>query len=239
VRQKTLVASTRLTLVRELGSEQFSETLFATTKEELSADGWKKHEAHVAEDAPLTQEEWDRKQLKEAEVQEVGGTGRRGAGYGGGSSSGLRMGAGPGVVAALQKLEDGALVLLRISAAEIIEYADSATGVTPATLASHISDNEPTYAFYQHSYEGESGPESAVIFIYTCPTASPVKQRMIYASSKRSVETLAEKDAGLKLAKKMEATDPSDISAKAIEDEFQVKQEVKGGFARPKRPGRR
>lgn len=239
VRQKTLVASTRLTLVRELGSERFSETLFATTKDELSAAGWKRHEAHAAEDAPLTQEEWDRKQLRDAEVQEVGGTARRGAGYGGGSSSGLRMGAGEGVVDALRRLEDRALVLLRISAGESIEFADSATAVAPADLASHISNEEPTYAFYQHSYEGENGPESAVIFIYTCPTASPVKQRMIYASSKRSVETLAERDAGLKLVKKMEATDPSDITAKAIEDEFQVKQEVKTGFARPKRPGRR
>lgn len=233
------MASTRLTLVRELGSEHFTETLFATTKEELGAEGWKRHEAHVAEDAPLTQEEWDRKQLKEAEVQEVGGTGRRGAGYGGGSSSGLSMGAGQGVVEALQAMSDGSLVLLGISSNESIELMGSESGVTPESLASHISGSEPRYSFYRHSYQGEEGPESAVVFIYTCPTATPVKQRMIYASSKRSVETLAEQQAGLKLGKKMEATDPSEITAKSIEDEFAVKQEVKSGFARPKRPGRR
>lgn len=239
VRQKTLVASTRLTLVRELGSEHFTETLFATTKEELSAEGWKKHEAHVAEDAPLTQEEWDRKQLKEAEVQEVGGTGRRGAGYGGGSSSGLSMGAGEGVVEALQRMGDGGLVLLGISSSESIDLVGEESGVSPESLERYLSDKEPRYALYQHSYQGDEGPESAVIFIYTCPTAAPVKQRMIYASSKRSVETLAEQQAGLKLAKKLEATDPSEITAKTIEDEFQAKQEVKSGFARPKRPGRR
>jgi len=239
VRQKTLVASTRLTLLRELGSDAFAETLFATTAAELGGDGWRRHEAHAAEAAPLTHEERERQALRDAEAAEVGGTGRRGAGYGAGSSSGLRMAAGEGVVDALRALEDRALVLLRVSAAETVEFAGAAAGVAPADLAARISTEEPTYAFYQHSFEGENGPESAVIFIYTCPAAAPVKQRMIYASSKRSVETLAERDAGLKLVKKMEATDPSDITAKAIEDEFQVKQEVKTGFARPKRPGRR
>jgi twinfilin-like protein len=242
VRQKTLFASTRLTLVRELGSEHFTETLFATTKEELSAQGWKKHEAHVAEDAPLTQEEWDRKQLKEAEVQEVGGTGRRGAGYGGGnSSSGLPMTASKEAVEALKKLgeSDGGLVLLGISQSEQIELVREESGVTLGNLASYISDKEPRYSFYRHQFEGESGPESAVIFIYTCPTATPVKQRMIYASSKRMVGLLAERDVGLKIAKSIEATDPSEVTAKSIEEEFAVKQEVKSGFARPKRPGKR
>ena len=47
VRQKMLVASTRLTLLRELGTEKFRETLFATTKQELTADGFRKHDEHV------------------------------------------------------------------------------------------------------------------------------------------------------------------------------------------------
>jgi len=47
VRQKMLVASTRLTLLRELGTEKFRETLFATTRQELTADGFRKHDKHV------------------------------------------------------------------------------------------------------------------------------------------------------------------------------------------------
>lgn len=46
VRQKMLFASTRLTLVRELGTERFRETLFATRKEELTAEGFKAHDQH-------------------------------------------------------------------------------------------------------------------------------------------------------------------------------------------------
>ena len=46
VRQKMLYASTRLSLVRELGTERFRETLFATTKAELTAKGFQEHDSH-------------------------------------------------------------------------------------------------------------------------------------------------------------------------------------------------
>jgi twinfilin-like protein len=241
VRQKTLFASTRLTLLRELGSDSFGENLFITERDELSGEGWERHERHVREDAPLTREEWEQKKLKEEEAIEVGGTGRRGAGYGG-SSSGLRMDAGPGVVEALKGLEGkvGGLVLLGISQAEEIVLVREESDVGADKLSARIGAEEPMYSFYQYGYVGEGGQsEEATVFIYTCPAATPVKQRMIYASSKRSVETLAESHAGLTLARKLEATDSSEISAQTLEDEFKQKAEQKSGFARPKRPGRR
>ncbi len=46
VRQKMLFASSRLTLVQELGLERFREKIFATRKDELSADGFKKQDRH-------------------------------------------------------------------------------------------------------------------------------------------------------------------------------------------------
>lgn len=48
VRQKMLFASTRNTLLRELGTERFGESIFATMKEELTPEGFKKHDAHEA-----------------------------------------------------------------------------------------------------------------------------------------------------------------------------------------------
>ena len=74
VREKMLFASTRLTLVRELGIERFRETLFATEAAELTAEGWAKHEKHSTQAAPLTQEEEGQAGLREAEAQESGGT---------------------------------------------------------------------------------------------------------------------------------------------------------------------
>ena len=49
VRQKMLFASSRLTLVRELGSDRFRETIFATEKADLSAHGFQQHDRHESQ----------------------------------------------------------------------------------------------------------------------------------------------------------------------------------------------
>lgn len=78
VRQKMLFASTRLTLVRELGREHFRETIFATTKEELTPEGFLKHDKHEKLEAPLTEEERSLQGVKNAEAEEGSrGTGTR------------------------------------------------------------------------------------------------------------------------------------------------------------------
>ena len=74
VRSKMLFASTRLTMVRELGTERFRETLFATTKVELMADGWRKHDKSSELKVPLTEEEQNLQGIKEAEAEASQGT---------------------------------------------------------------------------------------------------------------------------------------------------------------------
>lgn len=128
VRQKMLFASTRLTLIRELGLERFGETIFCTTKEEVSEEGWKKHEKHRQMDNPLTEEERANQELRDAESLEQGGTMRRHGHYtddnGSAGQSGmatpttsaagkLAMKTGQGVLEALKGLQSagaGALV---------------------------------------------------------------------------------------------------------------------------------
>ncbi|KAJ9639350.1 Twinfilin-1 [Coniosporium tulheliwenetii] len=216
VRQKTLFASTRLTLLRELGSENFGESLFVTEAEELSEAGWKRHEAHGDAERPLTEEERNLEGIKEAEAREAGG---RAGGRGGLGEEG----------------EGDNLVVLKIDIPTETLYLDSTTTATPSTLSSSISSTEPRYSFYRHP-----APDSSpILFIYTCPPSSKIKDRMIYAATKNAVTVLAEKDWGLLIARKLEASEPEEISAESIEAEFRPKEEVKSGFARPKRPGRR
>jgi twinfilin-like protein len=255
VRQKMLFAATRLTLTRELGSESFRETLFTTDGDELTPAGWKKHEAHQSLAQPLTEEERNLVDIKEAEATEIGGTTRRGAGYGDRKSNK----AADGVLGAIESLKDNDLLLLKIDANETIVLADSSNplieGVAPGQLTGHFSTQEPRYGFYKHSFSSAEGAQSAVIFIYTCPSPTKVRDRMIYASSRRSAEMIAERDAGITISKKVrgivtvrttyanitqiEATDPGEITAESIEAEFTPKQETKAAFAKPKRPGRR
>ena len=77
VRQKMLFASTRLTLVRELGIERFRETIFATTKEELTPQGFEKHDKHNKLEAPLTEEEQTLGDVKRKEAEEGRGMNER------------------------------------------------------------------------------------------------------------------------------------------------------------------
>jgi twinfilin-like protein len=111
VRQKMLFASTRLTLVRELGVERFRETVFCTTAEELTPAGWDRHEKHNRLDAPLTEEEAGLKHIKDTEALESsGGTGGRSL-----PSAGIALNLGDEVSNALESLKDsreGSLVMI-------------------------------------------------------------------------------------------------------------------------------
>lgn len=77
VRQKMLFASTRLTLVRDLGLEHFRETIYFTVADEFSEAGFKKHDAHTQLEAPLTEEERALGEVKAAELAASTGTGTR------------------------------------------------------------------------------------------------------------------------------------------------------------------
>ena len=79
-------------------------------------------------------------------------------------------------------------------------------------LATAISDTEPRYSFFRYRHEGlrdepQQQPTTTtthpIIFIYTCPAASKVKERMIYASFKGMVLETASVEAGLEVAKKV------------------------------------
>lgn len=89
VRQKMLFASTRLTLVRELGTERFRETLLVTEPRELERDGWERHERSKGVAAPLTEEEEVLKGVKDAEAEARGGTGSKRAQFGTRASLGI------------------------------------------------------------------------------------------------------------------------------------------------------
>jgi twinfilin-like protein len=115
----------------------------------------------------------------------------------------------------------------------------SSTSTPISALSSTISGTEPRYSFYryEHTYNGSSS--SPILFIYTCPSGSKIKERMLYAASSRSAVGIAEGQAGLKIEKKIEAGSPDDVTEESIDGDLHPKVEVKKAFERPKRPGRK
>ncbi|EMC99055.1 hypothetical protein BAUCODRAFT_389388 [Baudoinia panamericana UAMH 10762] len=246
VRQKMLFASTRLTLVRELGLERFRQQIFTTEKEELTKEGWAKHEAHTALDAPLTEEESGLKGVKDAEAAESMGTaGRRGH-----VSSRMDVKTGEGVIGALASLKGaeckGTLVQLKYELPnEVLTLESTTESLSPEDVSKTITASEPRYSFY--STMSGSRAELHILFIYTCPSSSKIKERMVYSTGKSWTRIVAERDAGLTIARSLEATEPSELTpdvlggeqAAAAQDEGATESKASGGFSRPKRPGRR
>ncbi|KAI4192633.1 MAG: hypothetical protein LQ346_004231, partial [Caloplaca aetnensis] len=70
-------------------------------------------------------------------------------------------------------------------------------------LASRISDTEPRYSFFRYTHEVDGKEESPIVFIYTCPAGSKVKEKMVYASFRRFVIGAASQAGGFEVAKKV------------------------------------
>ncbi|KAF1833495.1 actin depolymerizing protein [Decorospora gaudefroyi] len=240
VRQKMLFASTRLTLVRELGGDHFSESIFTTEAAELTSTGWEKHIAHSAGADPLTAEEQSLLDIKTAEAMESRGT--RGQGLAQGGRIAVR--ADEGIVGALRRLGEGSadgknnLVQLRMEGATETLQLVSESVATPSGIASAVDATEPRYVFYRHD-----DADASIVFISTCPSGAKIRERMLYAASRGNVLGLAQTEGGLKVVKKLEATNPDEVTEQLVLDEFRVVEEEKKegskGFAKPKRPGRR
>ena len=71
------------------------------------------------------------------------------------------------------------------------------------SLAQAISDSEPRYSFFRYSHESEGQAASPILFIYTCPSRSKIKERMMYASSRAGIIAAAKSEAGIEASKKV------------------------------------
>jgi len=127
----------------------------------------------------------------------------------------------------MQKIDTGTETLVLDSTSEDVQ---------PSGLSGMISGSDPRFTFFSIA-AGQA--EAKIVFIYTCPETSKIKERMIYASSRARVVSLAEQEVGLQIAKRLEGSDPAEFTAEVLGKEFEVQKEESKGFARPKRPGRR
>ncbi|TEA22342.1 Twinfilin [Colletotrichum sidae] len=240
VRQKMLFASTRLTLVRKLGSEHFRESIFATTPEELSSQGFAKHDAHTELEAPLTEEERSLGAVKQAEAEASTGTGTREIHL----SKTLAMPIAEDALAAMKELGQSGrnLVMLKINpekeSVELVPSDESPSSI--AELTSTISSTEPRFTLYRFTHTHNGTESSPVLFIYTCPATGnrSIKNRMLYPLMKRAVLEIATSEAGLTFEKKLEVEEPSEVTEESVLAELHPKVTARQGFSRPKRPGR-
>lgn len=99
-------------------------------------------------------------------------------------------------------------------------------------VSQHISSSDPRYTLYKYD-------DTQTLFIYTCPSSSKIKERMLYASARATMLKVAESQGSISITKKLEGSDPSEFTAQVLADEFKEKVQETNAFARPKRPGKR
>ncbi|KEF60272.1 uncharacterized protein A1O9_05122 [Exophiala aquamarina CBS 119918] len=148
VRQKTLFASTRATLVRELGSEKFADTVFLTEKEEVldpktwadsgyTSGGPSGGSGGGRDTALLSVEERELQAVKRAEEEARHGTAGRdlmneggsGAAFGGGSRDGTPSAGAGGRSGVSMKISEDARQGLAAAKAAQDPSGDSGSGV--------------------------------------------------------------------------------------------------------------
>lgn len=78
VRDKMLYASTRASLLKSLGSNLFTDSIFATSKADLTSDAYIAHRKHVTAPKPLSAREKEMEHVRAAE-REAGGGGYEGS----------------------------------------------------------------------------------------------------------------------------------------------------------------
>ncbi|RHZ88592.1 hypothetical protein Glove_22g100 [Diversispora epigaea] len=239
VRDKMLYASTRATLTKDLGDSRFVDSMYGTAMEEFSLEGYQKHKLHQQAEAPLTQRE---KELAEIRIAEANAnsfsTSARKA-----HVTGIAFPISDEAIDAIKSLgKEFNFVQLSLDIANEKILLASADKIEIDDLAKSLPTDAPRFSFfaYNHNFEGQNF--ESIVFIYTCPTSSKIKERMLYSSCRGSVISLGESEAKLIIDKKLETNDPSDLTKSYIMGELHpISQTPVKMFSRPRPrpPGRR
>ncbi|KAI0320087.1 actin depolymerizing protein [Amylostereum chailletii] len=219
VRDKMLYASTRNSLTQGLGSSNFVDTLFATSKDDLTPAAYAAHKRHLAAPQPMTAREKEIEDVKAAERQ-AGGSASRNQNSPFSAAIGYKW--TPEVESAIaglaDKSEDSVVVLAIDTTSETLVLVDESTASVDE-LASKIPASDPSYALFLWT---QSPSKRQIVFLYTCPTSSPVKNRMIYSSGSgpfyQSLKDVLPD--GILATRKLQTSDPKDLNDAYFQAEF-------------------
>ncbi|KAF5358322.1 hypothetical protein D9756_001670 [Leucocoprinus leucothites] len=263
VRDKMLYASSRASLFKSLGSTLFTDSIYATSKADLTAEAYQAHLRHLAAPKPLSTREQEMADVRAAESGSASYEGSRTRVTHVGSGVGFKW--APEVEEAVTNLGRGdncEIIVLTIDPETETVLLKSNSEITINELASSVPKNEPCYALLAWPQSYTSPPRREIVFIYSCPSSSPIKHRMLYSTGSGSTQRWAKEllvstcPTVQFSARKIETSDPQELTENYIVEELGLKgsdPDTLGGnggalsrsndapktFARPKGPPRR
>ncbi|KAJ3541153.1 hypothetical protein NMY22_g4001 [Coprinellus aureogranulatus] len=226
VRDKMLYASTRASLVRGLGASLFSDSIFATSKGDLTPDAYREHQRSQAAPKPLSSREQELTDLRIAENSAATYEGSRARASHVGNPVGFQW--SPEAQQAVSQLADGdghTLVILTINPSTETLELHSSSDLLIEDLPSSLPPSEPCYAILAWPHPaGDPGQKREIVFIYSCPSSSPVKNRMVYASGTgttfNSTKTLLDSPSVVLAPRRIETSDPKEVDEAFINTEL-------------------
>lgn len=269
IREKMLYASTKNTLLTQLGSNNFSKShTFAWTElEELSFVNFK-HSSEAQEDGPLTHEEKTLKEINSLQGLTLAETSARR-----GNDTAYRKKLASMHEPSSSSSSSGGLLMFNIDSKlesefkslpqngdnkilisfdidmqnERVKLISATSGIELGTLVSKLesaidkSSVHPHFGLYNYS-------TNKFAFIYSCPSGSKVKDRMVYASNKQGlinhVKDITTSN-GLSIDKVLEIGDLDELEMREFEisegEDNSSTPSKKNGlkFNKPKGPRRR
>ncbi|KAJ2318796.1 Twinfilin-1, partial [Coemansia sp. RSA 2681] len=240
VRAKMLYASSKAAVTKSLGESYFVDDMFGTTREEFSANGYRQHRRHVESSAPLTEREEEMQRIRQMESSAAETP----------TMDSRRQHVSGATVAMDDELRQALGEYIRGSTNFVLVAWDSATESFclnqkawlehSDALVQAVPSDSPCYAFYW--YGG-----STSLFVYSCPPASNVRQRMVYSSFKYGF-LVTVKQMGVDVHVKMEVDSLDELSSAAIAEEVEARAAAEEApraapttqpkFKRPAPPGR-
>lgn len=237
IRNKMLYASTKASLKREFGGGQIKDDLYGNVREDVSLEGYRKHLISAAAPGPLSREEIEREEVKQAQNDVAVAVDSKHNTMGGG----IHFPMTNDVKMALGELKSRRLDYIQMSVdtkAEIINLEEKGS-CSVEDLPKKVPENAPRYHLFlfKHTHEGDS--LASVVFIYSMPGYNcSIKERMLYSSCKNGVVSNIE-ELGIEISKKIEVDSGEELTADFLQAELHpIKNLNRPKFAKPAPPNR-
>ncbi|XP_076589151.1 twinfilin-1a [Chaetodon auriga] len=235
VRHKMLYAATRATLKKEFGGGHIKDEIFATAKDDLNLNGYRKHLTSQAAPQPLTAAEEELRQIKLNEVQTDISVDTKQQ-----TLQGVAFPIHKDAVAALERYREKRInyVQLQVDAEQELIRLCSTEPTELKDLPMRIPKDTARYHFflYKHSHEGDY--LESTVFIYSMPGYKcSIRERMLYSSCKNPLVDMVENNLQIEIEKKLEIDNGDELTSDFLYEEVHPKQHAhKQAFAKPKGP---
>lgn len=230
VKDKMLYASSKNTLIRQLGSELFANTLFLNSQDEISYTNWKDIVSEGSTKDLLSSKEQELEDIKQQEFDTALSQGSKKKLVSHSSDFSFKFNDNTDF-----EFEENTLYSFNIDLkTEEVFLSDTKAIKDPKEIVNAISPAYPQYNLIKIN--------GKTVFIYSCPSGSKVKERMVYASNKLGVVNHFKKTTPID--KSLEVGDAVELELSEFEKEDEadklasnIQSNLK--FSRPTRPGRR